>query len=117
MPWWILSSFQFQCRHHKRHDGVTSPISLAAPEPPAAHSQKLIETLKPFGVFEEEGELQRRIFILGKLNNLVKELIGEISDSKNLPALSKCNSVNSCAYIFLGIFKMGMAKSSAIETA
>ncbi|KAB0343629.1 hypothetical protein FD754_020555, partial [Muntiacus muntjak] len=33
-------------------------------------TQKLVETLKPFGVFEEEEELQCRILIWGKLNNL-----------------------------------------------
>ncbi|TKC40015.1 hypothetical protein EI555_008819, partial [Monodon monoceros] len=43
------------------------------------------ETLKPFGVFEEEEGLQHRILIWGKLNNLVKEWIQEISESKNLP--------------------------------
>uniref|UniRef100_A0A4W2HJH0 polynucleotide adenylyltransferase n=1 Tax=Bos indicus x Bos taurus TaxID=30522 RepID=A0A4W2HJH0_BOBOX len=39
-------------------------------------TQKLVETLKPFGVFEEEEELQCRILIWGKLNNLeeVKDL-------------------------------------------
>uniref|UniRef100_A0A8C6CDB5 Poly(A) polymerase nucleotidyltransferase domain-containing protein n=1 Tax=Monodon monoceros TaxID=40151 RepID=A0A8C6CDB5_MONMO len=41
--------------------------------------------MKPFGVFEEEEGLQHRILIWGKLNNLVKEWIQEISESKNLP--------------------------------
>ena len=66
--------------------GISSPISLAPPrETDCVLTQKLIETLKPFGVFEEEEELQRRILILGKLNNLVKEWMREISESKNLP--------------------------------
>uniref|UniRef100_A0A452DVR2 Poly(A) polymerase nucleotidyltransferase domain-containing protein n=1 Tax=Capra hircus TaxID=9925 RepID=A0A452DVR2_CAPHI len=70
----------------QKHYGITSPISLAAPkETDCLLTQKLVETLKPFGVFEEEEELQRRILILGKLNNLVKEWIREISESKNLP--------------------------------
>ncbi|CAO2623957.1 Poly(A) polymerase alpha [Lemmus lemmus] len=70
----------------QRHYGITSPISLPAPkETYCLLTQKLIETLKPFGVFEEEEELQRRILILGKLNNLVKEWIQEISERKNLP--------------------------------
>uniref|UniRef100_A0A8C9LCV0 Poly(A) polymerase nucleotidyltransferase domain-containing protein n=1 Tax=Pavo cristatus TaxID=9049 RepID=A0A8C9LCV0_PAVCR len=43
------------------HYGITSPISLAAPkEFDCMLTQKLIETLKPYGVFEEEEELQRR---------------------------------------------------------
>ncbi|KAB0336854.1 hypothetical protein FD755_025826, partial [Muntiacus reevesi] len=70
----------------QKHYGITSPISLAAPkETDCLLTQKLVETLKPFGVFEEEEELQCRILILGKLNNLVKEWIQEISESKNLP--------------------------------
>lgn len=41
--------------------GITSPISLAVPkETDSCLTQKLIETLKPYGVFEEEEELQRR---------------------------------------------------------
>lgn len=70
-----------QTQPPQRHYGITSPISLAAPkETDCLLTQKLIETLKPFGVFEEEEELQHRILILGKLNDLVKEWIGEISE-------------------------------------
>ncbi|XP_016069143.1 PREDICTED: poly(A) polymerase beta, partial [Miniopterus natalensis] len=66
--------------------GISSPISLAAPrETDCALTQKLIETLKPFGVLEEEEELQRRILILEKLNSLVKDWIREIGESKSLP--------------------------------
>ncbi|OWK08783.1 PAPOLA, partial [Cervus elaphus hippelaphus] len=69
-----------QTQPPQKHYGITSPISLAAPkETDCLLTQKLVETLKPFGVFEEEEELQRRILILGKLNNLVKEWIREIS--------------------------------------
>uniref|UniRef100_A0A8C2NYE1 Poly(A) polymerase nucleotidyltransferase domain-containing protein n=1 Tax=Capra hircus TaxID=9925 RepID=A0A8C2NYE1_CAPHI len=57
----------------RKHYGITSPFSLA--ETDCLLTQKLVETLKPFGVFEEEEELQRRILIWGKLNNLVKEWI------------------------------------------
>ncbi|KAJ8776293.1 hypothetical protein J1605_015591 [Eschrichtius robustus] len=75
-----------QTQPPQKHYGITSPISLAAPkETDCLRTQKLIETLKPFGVFEEEEELQRRILIWGKLNNLVKEWIREISESENLP--------------------------------
>ncbi|KAM9108888.1 LOW QUALITY PROTEIN: poly(A) polymerase alpha-like [Megaptera novaeangliae] len=75
-----------QTQPPQKHYGITFPISLAAPkETDCLRTQKLIETLKPFGVFEEEEELQRRILIWGKLNNLVKEWIREISESENLP--------------------------------
>lgn len=44
-----------------KHYGITSPISLALPkEADLVLTQKLTEALKPFGVFEEELELQRR---------------------------------------------------------
>ncbi|XP_021110338.1 poly(A) polymerase beta [Heterocephalus glaber] len=66
--------------------GLSAAISLAAPRDADPElTQRLIETLQPFGVFEEEEELQRRTLILEKLNNLVKEWIREISESKNLP--------------------------------
>lgn len=50
-----------QTQQLQKHYGITSPISLAAPkEIDCMLTQKLIETLKPYGVFEEEEELQRR---------------------------------------------------------
>lgn len=50
-----------QTQQLQKHYGITSPISLAAPkEFDCMLTQKLIETLKPYGVFEEEEELQRR---------------------------------------------------------
>lgn len=44
-----------------KHYGITSPISMALPkESDLVQTQKLVQALKPFGVFEEELELQRR---------------------------------------------------------
>ena len=41
--------------------GITSPISLQEPKPEdLIHSEKLIEALKPHGVFENEDELNHR---------------------------------------------------------
>nr|XP_028580977.1 poly(A) polymerase gamma isoform X1 [Podarcis muralis] len=71
----------------QRHYGVTAPISLAPPrEIDYIHTQKLIEAMKPFGVFEDEEELGRRIVVLSKLNSLVKEWIVEVAEKKNLPS-------------------------------
>ncbi|NWR83038.1 PAPOG polymerase, partial [Furnarius figulus] len=68
------------------HYGLTSPISLAPPSDiDHMHTQKLIETMKPFGVFEDKEELYQRTTVLAKLNNLVKEWISELAESKNLP--------------------------------
>ncbi|KAJ3606121.1 hypothetical protein NHX12_025642 [Muraenolepis orangiensis] len=48
-----------------KHYGITSPISLALPkEADLALTQRLTEALNPYGVFEEELELQRRILNL-----------------------------------------------------
>lgn len=83
MPFPVTTPGSRQTPPAPKHCGISSPISLAAPrETDCILTQKLIETLKPFGVLEEEEELQRRILILGKLNNLVKEWIREISESK-----------------------------------
>ncbi|NXF04271.1 PAPOG polymerase, partial [Smithornis capensis] len=68
------------------HYGLTSPISLAPPgDIDHMHTQKLIEAMKPFGVFEDKEELYQRTTVLGKLNNLVKEWISELAERKNLP--------------------------------
>uniref|UniRef100_A0A8C0KV04 Poly(A) polymerase nucleotidyltransferase domain-containing protein n=1 Tax=Canis lupus dingo TaxID=286419 RepID=A0A8C0KV04_CANLU len=71
MPFPVTTPGSQQMPLPPKHYGISSPISLAAPkETDCVLTQKLIETLKPFGVFEEEEELQRRILILEKLNNL-----------------------------------------------
>ncbi|KAF7252082.1 Poly(A) polymerase alpha [Varanus komodoensis] len=113
-----------QTQQPQKHYGITSPISLAAPkESDCILTQKLIETLKPFGVFEEEEELQRRILILGKLNNLVKEWIREISEIKeevtaeNLPQ-SVIENVGGKIFTFgsyrLGVHTKGNVSQSCI---
>ncbi|KAM9435059.1 poly(A) polymerase alpha isoform 2-T2 [Clarias gariepinus] len=85
MPFPIMNQGQ-PAQDTPKHYGITSPISLALPkDSDLAQTQKLVQALKPFGVFEEELELQRRILVLGKLNTLVKEWIQEISRSKNIP--------------------------------
>uniref|UniRef100_A0A8C0AT38 Poly(A) polymerase nucleotidyltransferase domain-containing protein n=1 Tax=Buteo japonicus TaxID=224669 RepID=A0A8C0AT38_9AVES len=45
----------------QRHCGITSPISLAPPKDiDCIHTQKLVEAMKAFGVFEDEEELNHR---------------------------------------------------------
>ncbi|OWK11141.1 hypothetical protein Celaphus_00007349 [Cervus elaphus hippelaphus] len=95
-----------------KHYGISSPISLAPPrETDCILTQKLIETLKPFGVFEEEEELQRRILILEKLNNLVKEWIREISESKSLPQ-AVIENVGGKIFTF-GSYRLGVHTKGA----
>uniref|UniRef100_A0A3B3SYE2 polynucleotide adenylyltransferase n=2 Tax=Paramormyrops kingsleyae TaxID=1676925 RepID=A0A3B3SYE2_9TELE len=99
-------------QHQPKHYGITSPISLALPkEADLVLTQKLCEALKPYAVFEEELELQRRILVLGKLNSLVKEWIREISEKKNLPA-SLVESVGGKIFTF-GSYRLGVHTKGA----
>ncbi|OXB63057.1 hypothetical protein ASZ78_014824 [Callipepla squamata] len=67
----------------QRHYGITSPISLATPKDiDYIHTQKLVEAMESFGVFEDEEELNHRLVVLCKLDNLVKEWIFELGESK-----------------------------------
>ncbi|NXI90297.1 PAPOG polymerase, partial [Psophia crepitans] len=76
----------------QRHYGITSPISLAPPKDiDSVHTQMLIEAMKPFGVFEDEDELNHRLVVLGKLNRLVETWILELGESKNLPPSTIAN--------------------------
>ncbi|KAH0620384.1 hypothetical protein JD844_020774 [Phrynosoma platyrhinos] len=112
MPFPVTTQGSQQAQQPQKHYGITSPISLAAPkENDCILTQKLIETLKPFGVFEEEEELQRRILILGKLNNLVKEWIREISEIKNLPQ-SVIENVGGKIFTF-GSYRLGVHTKGA----
>ena len=54
----------------RKHCGITSPISAADPRKQCLLMEKLVETLKPFRVWEEE--LQCKNFILGKSSYRVK---------------------------------------------
>nr|XP_033807864.1 poly(A) polymerase alpha isoform X4 [Geotrypetes seraphini] len=112
MPFPVTTQGSQQTQQAQKHYGITSPISLAAPkDTDCALAQKLIETLKPFGVFEEEEELQRRILILGKLNNLVKEWIRELSEAKNLPQ-SVIENVGGKIFTF-GSYRLGVHTKGA----
>ncbi|NXW64887.1 PAPOG polymerase, partial [Eurystomus gularis] len=74
------------------HYGVTSPISLAYPKNvDFVHTQRMIEAMEPFGVFEDDKELNHRFVVLGKLNNLVNEWISELGERKNLPSAVLAN--------------------------
>ncbi|XP_051056468.1 poly(A) polymerase gamma isoform X4 [Phodopus roborovskii] len=99
-------------QHQQKHYGITSPISLACPkEIDHIYTQKLIDAMKPFGVFEDEEELNHRLVVLGKLNNLVKEWISDISESKNLPP-SVVATVGGKIFTF-GSYRLGVHTKGA----
>uniref|UniRef100_A0A8C9SUU8 polynucleotide adenylyltransferase n=1 Tax=Scleropages formosus TaxID=113540 RepID=A0A8C9SUU8_SCLFO len=96
----------------QKHYGVTSPISLAYPkESDHIYTQKLIEAMKPFGVFEDEDEQNHRLAVLGKLNALVKEWIAEISEEKDIPP-SAIGSVGGKIFTF-GSYRLGVHTKGA----
>ncbi|XP_073191411.1 poly(A) polymerase gamma [Lepidochelys kempii] len=96
----------------QKHYGITSPISLTPPkEIDYIYTQKLIEAMKPFGVFEDEKELNHRLIVLGKLNKLVKEWISELSESKNLPP-SVVATVGGKIFTF-GSYRLGVHTKGA----
>ncbi|XP_058234952.1 poly(A) polymerase alpha isoform X2 [Hemibagrus wyckioides] len=111
MPFPIMNQAQ-PAQETLKHYGITSPISLALPkESDLAQTQKLVQALKPFGVFEEELELQRRILVLGKLNSLVKEWIQDISRSKNIPP-SLIENIGGKIFTF-GSYRLGVHTKGA----
>uniref|UniRef100_A0A671KXP4 Poly(A) polymerase n=1 Tax=Sinocyclocheilus anshuiensis TaxID=1608454 RepID=A0A671KXP4_9TELE len=111
MPFPITSQVQ-TAQQTPKHYGITSPISLALPkEADLVLARKLTETLRPFAVFEEELELQRRILVLGKLNTLVKVWIREVSEVKNIPA-SVIDNVGGKIFTF-GSYRLGVHTKGA----
>uniref|UniRef100_A0A8U7MBQ7 Poly(A) polymerase n=1 Tax=Corvus moneduloides TaxID=1196302 RepID=A0A8U7MBQ7_CORMO len=90
-------------------------ISLAPPtDKDHIHTQKLIEAMKPFGVFEDQEELFHRTTVLGKLNNFVREWISELAESKNLPP-SITEQVGGKIFTF-GSYRLGVhTKGSDID--
>ncbi|XP_062465736.1 poly(A) polymerase gamma isoform X2 [Pezoporus occidentalis] len=94
------------------HHRITSPISLALPKDiDRIHTQMLIETMKPFGVFEDEEELNHRMVVLRKLNNLAKQWISELAQSKNLPP-SEIANVGGKILTF-GSYRLGVHTKGA----
>ncbi|KAF7710384.1 hypothetical protein HF521_009256 [Silurus meridionalis] len=96
----------------QKHYGITSSISLAFPRDiDHMYTQKLMEAMKPFGVFEDEDELNHRLAVLGKLNSFVKEWIADISESKNLPPSAVAN-VGGKIFTF-GSYRLGVHTKGA----
>ncbi|XP_013887935.1 poly(A) polymerase gamma isoform X2 [Austrofundulus limnaeus] len=96
----------------QKHYGITSAISLAPPrEIDHLYTKKLCDAMKPFGVFEDEEELNHRLAVLGKLNNFVKEWIAEISEVKNLPP-SAIGCVGGKIFTF-GSYRLGVHTKGA----
>lgn len=87
--------------------GMTSAISTAAPkETDITKTKELEEALKPFDVFESEQELNHRMVILGKLYELVKKWIKDVSIQRNMPE-NVAENVGGKIYTF-GSYRLGV---------
>ncbi|XP_034040451.1 poly(A) polymerase gamma isoform X2 [Thalassophryne amazonica] len=107
-----MSSTMPGVQQPQKHFGLTSAISLAPPrEIDHQYTKKLCDAMKPFGVFEDEEELNHRLAVLGKLNNFVKEWIAEISELKNLPP-SAISCVGGKIFTF-GSYRLGVHTKGA----
>nr|XP_023019699.1 poly(A) polymerase type 3-like [Leptinotarsa decemlineata] len=116
--WPTQTSPQNRENHAQRNDeklttlGMTSAISTAGPKPSdLIKTKELEESLKLFDVFESEQELNQRIYILGKLYNLVKQWIKEVSIKRNMPE-SVAEQLGGKVYTF-GSYRLGVHSKGA----
>lgn len=91
--------------------GMTSAISVAPPkETDITKTKELEEALKPYDVFESEQELNHRMVILGKLFDLVKKWIKDVSIQRNMPE-NVAENVGGKIYTF-GSYRLGVCTDS-----
>ncbi|XP_065344500.1 poly(A) polymerase type 3 [Cloeon dipterum] len=106
------SNPQSQSASQQRNLGMTSAISLAFPKAiDLQRTKELEEALKPYDVFETEAELNHRMQILSKLNNLVTEWIKDVSIKKNMPP-NVAEQVGGKIYTF-GSYRLGVHQKGA----
>lgn len=74
-------------------------------------SHQLEEALRPHGVFESEEELNHRMEVLGRLNQLVKDWIRQRSIEKSMPA-NVADAVGGHVYTF-GSYRLGVHNKGA----
>jgi len=92
--------------------GMTAPISTAGPEARDLElTAELEESLKPHGCFETEEELNHRMDVLSRLNDLVRKWIKETSISKNMPE-SMAENVGGKIFAY-GSYRLGVHNKGA----
>nr|XP_046230784.1 poly(A) polymerase type 3-like [Scatophagus argus] len=66
--------------------GMSGPITEALPdEDELIHSRKLVESLRSYGVFEDDVELHHREQVIKRLESLYREWLQEICERMNVP--------------------------------
>ncbi|KAK3908897.1 Poly(A) polymerase gamma [Frankliniella fusca] len=92
--------------------GMTSAITLAGPKQiDHVRTEELVETLEQYNMSVSEEELNHRMEILSKLNNLVKEWIRETSINRNMPP-NVADQVGGKIYTF-GSYRLGVHHKGA----
>jgi len=92
--------------------GMTTPISVEQPKPRDLElSTELQDTLIPHGCFESEEELNHRMDVLSRLNDLVKAWIKETSIAKNMPE-SMAETVGGKIFAY-GSYRLGVHNKGA----
>lgn len=97
---------------NRRSLGMTAPISLAGPDDDdLRRSKELEEAMLPHGVFETEAELNHRMDVLARLNDLVKKWIIDRSIEKSMPP-NVAETVGGNVYTF-GSYRLGVHNKGA----
>merc|ERR1719210_3165443 len=92
--------------------GMTAPISTAGPESRDLElTAQLQESLRPHGCFESDEELNHRMDVLSRLNDLVKSWIKETSIPKNMPE-SMAETVGGKIFAY-GSYRLGVHNKGA----
>lgn len=96
--------------------GMTSAITLAGPKQiDIQRTTELEEALAPYGVFESDEELNHRMEVLSKINDLAKQWIRDISINKNMPP-NVADNVGGKIFTF-GSYRLGVhTKGADIDT-
>ena len=96
--------------------GITSPISFREPtQQDLDFSTKLVETLRPHGVFESQADAYKRIEVLRKFNMLVTQWIREITITKGMSE-SYADRIQGKVFTF-GSYRLGVnSKDGDIDT-
>ncbi|XP_063934190.1 poly(A) polymerase type 3-like [Zophobas morio] len=103
----------FKMSEHPATHGITGPISLLKPNDYDLRlSSELEEALKDFGLFESKEEAELRQIVLGKLNELVKCWVFQVSKRKGISDVN----VGGKIYTF-GSYRLGVhSKGADIDT-
>lgn len=96
--------------------GVTSAVSLAGPKPlDLKQTEDLVECLRGHGMFDTEEGKQHRLLVLGRLNELMKRWIVQVSMEKD-KSEQEANEVGGKIFTF-GSYRLGVhGKGADIDT-